>query len=77
MILILEQLTHGPDPPVSQVVNVIDHSLTIFQLNQVSHHLQNIPPAQDGLLILQELLDLSPDIIRDRPFFHGRHQAIG
>ena len=41
-VLVFNQFTDGPDPPVTEMVNVINLTLLIFQADQVTNGFNNV-----------------------------------
>ena len=41
-VLVLQELAHGADAAVAEVVDVVDVTLAVFQLDQVAHHLEDV-----------------------------------
>ncbi len=73
MILIFEQLSDRPHAAVSQMVDVVHRPLTVFQANQVLHHLQDIPSPQRRFLVFKNFPEPPPDILGEGSILQGRH----
>ena len=47
--LVLQQLAHGPDPAVTQVVDVVHGSFPVFLGDEFPHRQEDVLPLQGGL----------------------------
>src|SRR5207237_7588796 len=49
-VLVLEQLTNGANAPITQVIDVVDRSLPVLEIDQVADHLEDVLLGEDRLL---------------------------
>ena len=62
-VLVLQQLTDRADAPVAKVVDIIDLTLLVLQVDQVLNHLQDVIAGQRGLGIRVRQAELVVDLM--------------